>query len=77
MGDVYPSMHWAVGCVSQHALGRGCILTCTGQGVVYPSMHWAGSCLPGGVWQTHPVDTTGYGQQAGRYASHWNAFLLM
>ena len=25
-------------CVSQHALGRGC---------VYLSMHWAGGCLPG------------------------------
>ena len=29
-GGVYPSMHWAVGvsawgCVSQHALGRGCL----------------------------------------------------
>ena len=26
-GGVYPSMHWAGGCVSQHALGRrGCVL---------------------------------------------------
>ena len=31
-GEVYPSVHWAVVCVSQHALERG----------LYPSMHWAG-----------------------------------
>ena len=38
---MYPSMHWAGGCVSQHALGRGvCIPACTGQGVVCP-----GGCL--------------------------------
>ena len=30
---VYPNMHWAGGCVSQNALGRG---------GVYPSMHLAG-----------------------------------
>ena len=36
---VYPNMHWAGGCVSQHALDGG----------VYPSMHWAGGCLPRGV----------------------------
>ena len=41
---VYPSMHWTGG-VSQHALDRGCIPACTGQGV-YPSMHWAGVCIP-------------------------------
>ena len=73
-----PSAAVAVGGVSQHALGRGCILACTGQGV-YPSMHWAGGCLPRGVsaqevsaqlgsaqgggvcpsacWDTHPLWT--------------------
>ena len=45
-GGMYPSMHWARGYVSQHALGTGvCIPACTGQGV-YPSMHWAGVCIP-------------------------------
>ena len=44
-GGVYPSMHWAGGCVSQHALGKGvCIPACTGQGSVCP-----GGCLPRGV----------------------------
>ena len=38
---VHPSMHWAGGGVSQHALGRGvCILACTGQGGFFP-----GGCL--------------------------------
>ena len=37
-GGLYPSMHWEVGWVSQHALGRG----------VYPSMHLEGGCLPKG-----------------------------
>ena len=63
---VYPSMHWAGGCIpectgqggvcpgggcaSQHALGRG-------RGVcVYPSMHWAGvvSARGGGGSATPP-----------------------
>ena len=59
-GGGYPSMHWAEGCVSQHALGRRvCIPACTGQGGMYPTMHWArgcvshhalgGGCLPGGA----------------------------
>ena len=34
---MYPSMHWAGGCVSQHALDRGCV-----------SQHALGrGCLPG------------------------------
>ena len=48
-------------CVSQHALGRGCVYPSmhwaggvyipayTGQGGVYPSMHWAGGVCQGGV----------------------------
>ena len=36
---VYPSMHWAGVCVSQHALGKGCL-----PGGVCPGV----GCLPGG-----------------------------
>ena len=50
-GKVYPSMHWAGVCVSQHALGRGCLPGgvcpggCPAQGGVC-----LGVCLPrGGV----------------------------
>ena len=35
-------MHWAGGCISQDALGRG---------IVYPSMHWAGGVYPSMHWQ--------------------------
>ena len=37
---LYPSMHWARGCVSQHALGRG---------VSALGVSAQGGCLPGGV----------------------------
>ena len=46
-GGMYPSMHWAGLCVSQHALGRGMYIpACTGQRGAYPSMHWAEGSLP-------------------------------
>ena len=53
-GVCIPACTWQRGCVSQHALGRGCMYpSMHGQGVcvsqhalgrecVYPSMHWAG-----------------------------------
>ena len=55
-GGVYPSMHWAGGCVSQHTLGRGCVSqhalgkgcaqgVCLPRGCVCP-----GECLPRGVF---------------------------
>ena len=53
-GGVYPSMHWAVGvsawgCVSHHALGRGCLP----RGGVYPEgVSAQRGCLPGGVADT-------------------------
>ena len=43
---VYLSMHWAGGCVSQHALGRGL----SAQGVsAQDGVYWGGVC-PGGVY---------------------------
>ena len=52
-GNVYPSNHWAGGCVSQQSLGRGvCIPACTKKGVsdrgsVYSAAQ--GGCLLRGV----------------------------
>ena len=57
-GGMYPSMHWAGG-VSQHALGRGCIPACTGQGGVYPkgvSSHR--DVCPGGCVSQHALRQT-------------------
>ena len=62
-GGGVSSMHWAGGCVSQHALGRGCLPR--GRGV-YP-----GGCLARGRGG-YPRD----GHYRERYASYWNAFLL-
>ena len=52
MHTVCCSGHWGV---CQHALDRGCIPACTGQGV-YPSMHWAGGvCIPACTGQVGSV----------------------
>ena len=38
-GEVYPSIHWAGVCVSQHALGRGCLPRgCLPRGGVCPGV---------------------------------------
>ena len=48
-GGVYPSMHWAGGCVSQHALGRGVCL-----GGVCPGGCLPRGCLPRTHAKIHP-----------------------
>ena len=40
-------------CVSEHALGRGCITACTEQ----EGMHWEGGCLARGVGVCTEADT--------------------
>ena len=58
---MYPSMHWAGGCVSQHALGRGVStggFLPRGVSVQVGVCLYRGNVCPGGVaesacWDTH------------------------
>ena len=87
---MYPSMHWAGGCVSQHAMGRGV----STQGVcawgVQGCVHKGGICQGGmstqGLVSAHwgclprgctPLRYYRIWSTSGQYASYWNAFFSL
>ena len=58
-GGVYPSMHWAGGCIPACTGGVYLSMHWAGRGVsVCPSMHWAGGCIPACTGADTPPEQT-------------------
>ena len=71
-GGLYPSMHWAGGCISQYTLGVG---VAEPPGRHPTGRQPSGQILPQAYTPLgrHPTPD---GHCSGRYASYWNAFLF-